>query len=162
MSNKQHDSETPAEGQQVFTACAFVWHEFDGVKKVFLARRADSKKFLPGVWELPGGHIDYGEDMREGLAREIMEEFGMHLDIGDVVDVFTYLNEVKRSHSIEVIYMAQFTDPLENIHPNPEDHSAHGWFAPDELAQTFTDSKDETDPEILAIRKGFAYLEHSK
>jgi 8-oxo-dGTP diphosphatase len=155
----QHDSETLAEGQQVFTACAFVWHEFDGVKKVFLARRADSKKFLPGVWELPGGHIDYGEDMREGLAREIMEEFGMHVEIGDVLEVFTYMNEVKRSHSIEVIYMAQFTDPLENIHPNPEDHSAHGWFAADELEQTFTSLKDETDPEILAIRKGFARLE---
>jgi 8-oxo-dGTP diphosphatase len=119
VSQAQHDSETLAEGQQVFTACAFIWHEFDGVKKVFLPKRADAKKFLPGVYELPGGHIDYGEDMREGLAREIMEELGMHVEIGDVLDVFTYMNEVKRSQSIEVIYFAQFTDPLENIHLNP-------------------------------------------
>ena len=154
----QHDSETLAEGQQVFTACALIWREENGVKQVFLARRADTKKFLPGVWELPGGHIDYGEDMRKGLAREVQEEFGMSINVSDVLDVFTYINEVKKSHSIEVIYMAQFTDPLENIQTNPEDHSTYGWFSEAELLQTFVSPKDERDPEIIAIRKGFARL----
>jgi len=158
MTTVKHDSETLAEGQQVFTASAFIWREENGVKQVFLARRAATKKFLPGVWELPGGHIDYGEDMREGLAREVMEEFGMHINVSDVLDVLTYMNEVKKSHSIEVIYMAQFTDPLENIQANPEDHSTYDWFSKAELPQTFVSPKDERDPEIIAIRKGFARL----
>ncbi|QQS69382.1 NUDIX hydrolase [Candidatus Saccharibacteria bacterium] len=159
MGAGQHDSETLAEGQQVFTACAFIWRKESEVKQVFLARRADTKKFLPGVWELPGGHIDYGEDMCEGLAREVMEEFGMHVNIGEVLDVFTYMNEVKKCHSIEVIYFAQFTDPLENIRLHPEDHSTFGWFALDELEQTYVCPKDAADPEVAAIRKGFACLE---
>ncbi|QQS19919.1 NUDIX hydrolase [Candidatus Saccharibacteria bacterium] len=154
----QHDSETLAEGQQVFTACAFITHEIDGVTKVFLAKRADSKKFLPGVWELPGGHIDYGEDLKIAVAREVMEEFGMCVRIGDLLDVFTYINEVKKAHAIEIIYFAQFADPLENIRPKPEDHSAYGWFALEELSMTYAGSKDETDPEMVAIRKGFAQL----
>ena len=154
----QHDSETPAEGRQVFTACAFLWHEFDGVKKVFLAKRAETKRFLPGMWELPGGHVDYGEDLRDGLAREVLEEFGMRIEVGDVVDVFTYLNEVKKSHSVEVIYFAQFTDPLENIRPNPADHSAYGWFAVDELNALFAAQKTPNDPDHLAICTGFAKL----
>ncbi|MFZ1249614.1 MAG: NUDIX hydrolase [Candidatus Saccharimonadales bacterium] len=158
MGTVQHDSETLAEGQQVFTACAFLWREENGVKQVFLARRASTKKFLPSVWELPGGHIDYGEDMRVGLAREVMEEFGMQTHIGEVVDVFTYLNEVKKSHSIEVIYFAQFTSPLADIQLNPEDHSEYRWFAEDELEQAYVDPKDANDPEIQAIRKGFARL----
>lgn len=162
MHKTQHDSETLAEGQQVLTACAFIWHEENGVKKVFLAKRADGKKFLPGVWELPGGHIDYGEEIKAGLVREIMEEFGVQIDIGEVVDVFTYINEVKKSHSIEVIYFAQFTDPLEHIHPNPEDHSTFGWFAADELEKTHNSSKGETDPETTAIRKAFTILEAGK
>ena len=158
-SKVQHDSETLAEGQQVLTACAFIWREENGVKQVFLARRADTKKFLPGAWELPGGHIDYGEDMREGLAREVLEEFGMHVHIGEVLDAFTYLNEVKKSHSIEVIYFAQFIDPLEDIQVNPEDHSDYRWFPEDELEQSYEDPKDANDPEIIAIKKGFAKLE---
>ncbi len=158
MLRTQHDSETLAEGQQVFTASACIWHDFDGVKKVFLAKRAETKRFLPGVWELPGGHIDYGEDLKTGLAREVMEEFGMSVDIGDVVDVFTYINEVKKSHSIEVIYLAQFIGPLENIQANTEDHSDFGWFAADEIIRIQTDTKGADDPETKAIQKAFAQL----
>ncbi len=72
-----HDSETPAQGQQAITACAFIHQQFDGIEKLFWAKRADTKKFLPGVYELPGGHIDFGEDIVEGLRREIKEEFGL-------------------------------------------------------------------------------------
>lgn len=157
-SKVQHDSETLAEGQQVLTACAFIWREENGVKQVFLARRADTKKFLPGAWELPGGHIDYGEDMRVGLAREVMEELGMHVNIGEVLDVFTYMNEVKKSHSIEVIYFAQFIDPLEDSQVNPEDHSDYRWFAEEELSQIYTTEKDASDAEVIAIKKGFVRL----
>src|SRR3546814_11693547 len=72
-----HDSEVPAHGQQVITACAFTNNNFDGIEKVFLPKRADTKKFLPGVYEIPGGHIDYGEDVAAGLKREIQEELKM-------------------------------------------------------------------------------------
>jgi hypothetical protein len=71
------DSETPAQRQQVISACAFIHHKVDGVEKVFLPKRAATKRFLPGVFELPGGHIDYGEDMVTDLKREITEEFNM-------------------------------------------------------------------------------------
>ena len=153
-----HDSETPAEGKQVFTACAFIWHDFDGVKKVFLPKRAEMKKFLPGVYELPGGHIDFGEDLKEGLAREIMEEFGMRVEIGDVIDVFTYMNDVKKSHSIEVVYFAEFTDPIEYIHLNHEDHSTYGWFAENEREKVYSGEKGRDDPETIVIQKGFKRL----
>lgn len=65
-----HDSETPAQGQQVITACAFIHQQFDGVEKLFWPKRADTKKFLPGVYELPGGHIGFGEELVQGLMRE--------------------------------------------------------------------------------------------
>lgn len=158
MTAVSHDSETLAEGQQVFTACAFIWHDFDGIQKVFLPKRADTKKFLPGVYELPGGHIDFGEDLKDGLTREIMEEFGMHAAIGDVVDVFTYVNDIKKSHSIEVVYFAQFTDPIEQIRISPEDHSTYGWFTESELVAVYSSQKGEDDVEYSIVRKGFAMV----
>jgi 8-oxo-dGTP diphosphatase len=154
-----HDSETLAEGQQVITACALIHHNFDGVEKVFLAKRAATKKFLPDVFEFPGGHIDYGEDMVEGLSREIQEELGMRVAIGDPFACFTYLNEIKRSHSIEVIYFGQFTDPIENIKINPEDHSEYIWIAKDELPNIFTDQKGADDTEFIHLKRGFELLE---
>ena len=40
--------------------------------------RADTEKF-PNRWDLPGGHIHLGEDMEEGLRREVLEETGLVL-----------------------------------------------------------------------------------
>lgn len=158
MTHTSHDSETPAEGQQVITACAFIHQEFDGVEKVFLPKRAETKKFLPGVYELPGGHIDFGEDPVVGLEREIDEEFGAKVEVGDPFYVFTYTNDIKRSHSIEVIYFARFVSDLSSIALNPEDHSEFGWFAENELEKATTEGKGLDDVEFVAMQKGFALL----
>jgi 8-oxo-dGTP diphosphatase len=149
-----HDSETPAHGQQVFTACAFIHRVVDGVPKVFMARRAATKKFFPDVYELPGGHIDYGEDLKEGLKREVREELQADITVGDPFAVFTYLNDVKGSHSIEVIYFAQLTGGPDSLQLNPADHSTAGWFAADEITGLLAENDDEL-PNIL---KGFALL----
>ena len=153
-----HDSETSAYNQQVFTACAFIHHEFDGIQKVFLPKRADTKKFLPGVYELPGGHIDFGEEMVDGLRREIKEEFDMDCSIGDPFYVFTYTNDIKGSHSVEVIYFAEFSNDLSEITLNPEDHSEFGWFAEDELVHATTPGKNLDDIEFVAMAKAFQLL----
>jgi len=153
----QHDSETAAHGQQVIVACAFIHHNFDGVEKVFLAQRAATKKFFPGVYEVPGGHIDFGEDIVAGLKREVREELGKDIAVGDPFSVFTYLNEVKGAHSIEVCYFAQFVGGLDDIQLHPDDHSAAGWFAADE-SDTFFVNRSSDDPERAAIERGFALL----
>jgi 8-oxo-dGTP diphosphatase len=153
-----HDSETPARGQQVITACAFLHDQFDGVEKVFLAKRAATKKFLPGIYELPGGHINFGEDIVAGLEREIKEEFGMSSVIGDSFYVFTRINEVKGSHSIEVIYFAKFIEAIENIRLVPSDHSEYGWFAANEIHLAINDILGRNDPEQLAMTQGFGLL----
>lgn len=153
-----HDSETPAHGQQVITACAFIHRKVDGVEKVFLPLRAATKKFLPNVFELPGGHIEYSEDIIVGLKREIAEEFGMTVVVGDPFFTFTYTNEIKGSHSIEVVYFASFIEDAVNIKLNPEDHSDYEWFAEDELASAATEAKGLDDIEFEAIRKGFSLL----
>ncbi len=158
MTHISHDSEVLAEGQQVITACAFIHSKIDGAEKIFLPKRANTKKFLPGVYELPGGHVDFGEDPVTGLKREIDEELGMQIEVGDPFSVFTYTNDVKRSHSIEVIYFARFVSDLDNITLNPEDHSEYGWFAEDELEKATTEGKDLDDVEFVAMRKGFALL----
>lgn len=64
---------------QAITACVFL-HK-DG--KLFLAKRADIKKFLPGKYEVVGGHIEFGETIEEGLRREIREELHIEIELGE-------------------------------------------------------------------------------
>jgi 8-oxo-dGTP diphosphatase len=37
----------------------------------------ESKKSLSGKWELPGGGLDFGEEIHTGLRREVEEEMGL-------------------------------------------------------------------------------------
>lgn len=152
------DSETLQDGQQVITACAFIYQDSQQGFEVFSAKRAETKKFMPGRWELPGGHIDFGEDIVDGLKREIAEEFSMDIVVQDPFAVFTYMNEVKKTHSIEVIYLAQFTSNTSNIQLNPEDHSEWGWFTEAKAHEVISQSKPADDPEIAAVTKGFGLL----
>lgn len=154
MNKTFHDSEVPAHGKQVITACAFIHQKINGIEKVFLPKRADTKRFLPGVFELPGGHIDFGEDIIAGLKREIQEELGMRISIGDPFATFTYSNEIKGSHSIEVDYFAKFIDPLEGIKLNPEDHSEYRWIGENEISSINSISRAE----LKNVQKGFELL----
>ncbi len=154
-----HDSETPAHGQQVFTASAFIHHNFSGTTKIFLPRRSSIKKFFPGVYEMPGGHIDFGEDMANGLKREVKEELGMAIAVGDPFFVFTYHNEIKGSHSIEVSYFAKFVEPIDQVQIDPDDHSEFGWYSMTEVSKIMKIGRPKgEDLELQAINKGFELL----
>src|SRR3989344_250623 len=163
MVKVSHDSETPAHGQQVITATAFIHHRSDGVTKVFLPMRAASKKFFPSVYELPGGHIDFGENMIHGLKREVKEELGVDICVGDPFYEFTYHNSVKGSHSIEVIYFAKLAGSAEDIKLEPEDHSEGGWFSREEAIKALRLGRapDQTNT-LQGVLKGFNLLAGDK
>ena len=43
---------------------------------------------LAGQWSLPGGTLELGETLEEGTAREMVEETGLVVHVGPVIEVF--------------------------------------------------------------------------
>ena len=43
---------------------------------------------LAGQWSLPGGAIELGETLHEGLRRELREEIGIETKVGPLVELF--------------------------------------------------------------------------
>jgi len=50
--------------------------------KILLLQRSLGSSFDPGLWELPGGKIAYGEDLIEALLREVQEEVNIKIKVG--------------------------------------------------------------------------------
>lgn len=40
-------------------------------------------------YEFPGGHLEYGESLKEGLKRELIEEMGINIDINDMIHFYS-------------------------------------------------------------------------
>ena len=51
---------------------------------VLLVRRG-TRSILPGRWALPGGKVEAGEPLRAALRREVLEETGLRVRVGDQV-----------------------------------------------------------------------------
>lgn len=58
---------------------------FDG-ERVLLVRR--SRPPQQGQWSLPGGALETGEAVRDGVRREIREETGLEVEVRELVEVF--------------------------------------------------------------------------
>jgi ADP-ribose pyrophosphatase YjhB (NUDIX family) len=43
---------------------------------------------LEGQWSIPGGMLELGETLREGAGRELLEETGLTVRVGELVEVF--------------------------------------------------------------------------
>lgn len=43
---------------------------------------------LLGQWSIPGGTLELGESLQQGVAREMLEETGLEVEVLDMIEVF--------------------------------------------------------------------------
>jgi 8-oxo-dGTP diphosphatase len=62
--------------------------------RALLIRRGSEP--LLGQWSIPGGSLELGETLREGVARELLEETGVEVRVGELIEVFERIDPTVR------------------------------------------------------------------
>ena len=101
--------------------------------RVLVVRRATPP--LLGEWSIPGGMLELGERMRDGVAREIREETGLTVAVGPVLDVFDSIfpdsDGRTQYHYVLIDFLCR---PVEGTATAGSDVSEVRWVGADELA----------------------------
>jgi 8-oxo-dGTP diphosphatase len=81
--------------------------------RIVLVQRSDT-----GQWGLPGGMVDWGEDIPTATSRELAEETGLQLvKIARLVGVYSSPKRDPRIHSISVLLEVEATGDLKTADP---------------------------------------------
>lgn len=72
--------------------------------RVLLSRRK-AGEHLAGAWEFPGGKVEAAEDPRDALARELREELGIEVVVGDIIEC-TFHHYADAQKSVLLLFFA--------------------------------------------------------
>jgi 8-oxo-dGTP diphosphatase len=111
--------------------------------RILIARRKSTDRF-GGQWEFPGGKLEAGETPKDGLARELKEEFGIEAGVG------RFLGSVRSASPGFAILLGAY----EVIHLSGEfelrEHDEIRWVRPSEIA-----GFELTEPDLRLLDRIF-------
>ena len=127
--------------------------------KVLVLKRPEHEKSGAGKYDLPGGSIEYGEDIKPALTREIKEETGLEAEIGPVIHVFDFeKGEGGESATIGkgIRFLAHYKNG--DVKLDEKEHSQFEWLEIDKAIEKFENKGFEKDKRNSLI-KAKEYLE---
>jgi A/G-specific adenine glycosylase len=96
--------------------------------RVLIARRPEGK-LLGGMWEFPGGKRERGESLVVCVQREVKEELGIRVAVGEELGVFTHAYTHFR------VTVHAYACSLQRGQPVAREHTAIRWVGPARLGE---------------------------
>ncbi|MFE1438100.1 NUDIX hydrolase [Streptomyces sp. NPDC058739] len=100
--------------------------------RLLAIRRADN-----GTWELPGGVLELAETPEAGVAREVLEETGIHVEVDHLTGVY-------KNTTRGIVALVFRCKPSGGTERTSSESTAVSWLTPDEVTERMS--------EVFAIR----------
>ncbi|MGW5131587.1 NUDIX hydrolase [Streptomyces sp. NPDC004135] len=118
--------------QTIVASCVLL---LDAEDRILLLRYAAGQPGA-GLWGLPGGMLDHGEDPVGAACREVHEETGLVLDGPPRLVGYDHRADVKGTGPVIDFYYYGGRLPAEATVRRSDEHDDHGLFALAELGST--------------------------
>lgn len=99
------------------------WMEYAG--QILLMHRGQNATHGANTWALPGGWVDYGEEPRQSIEREVQEELGVPGRATNVIDVVSNTYD-EQGHVICIVYDFEQQLTSRGRHENLEPEKCDG------------------------------------
>lgn len=101
---------------------------FNAEGKVFLSQRGPKATNERNCWEFPGGQVNYGETLIEAVRREFCEEYGMKIEVIELLSVSDHILLEENQHWVSPTFVARHVSGVPQI-LEPEKCTDIGWFS---------------------------------
>lgn len=85
------------------------------------------------VYNLPGGNLELGEHLSDALAREMQEELGIEVAVGEMILVGEVYFEDRKKHTLHILFEGKITSGIPTINPKETSALAIKWLAVNDL-----------------------------
>ncbi len=85
------------------------------------------------VYNLPGGNLELGEHLSDALAREMQEELGIEVLVGEMVLVGEVYFEDRKKHTLHLLFEGKITAGIPTLNPKETSALAIKWLTINDL-----------------------------
>ncbi|PFI96895.1 8-oxo-dGTP diphosphatase MutT [Bacillus cereus] len=117
---------------------------FNEKNEILCALRSPTMS-LPNYWEFPGGKINEGEMPQEALVREIQEELGCLVTVGEKIE------EVEHEYENIIVHLATYKAHIKSGIPKALEHADLKWVQVGNLLELKWASADIPTVRILSL-----------
>lgn len=116
--------------------------------KFLITKRPQNDDYMPNLWDIPGGTIEFGEKTLDALNREIKEETNLTTNTNKIIFCFDHLSSSER-HQFTLVYECEYVDG--EVKLDPQEHDDFKWVTLEEM---------ENLPKIVFLEELLKFLKN--
>ena len=115
----------------------YVYRQIGENLEILLQKRADNKDSFPSCWDTScAGHVTAGDSFDKTVVKELGEELGIFIKLGDAKHLFTKIvtkintfhGKIFNDHEVYKVYALEYDAPIESFNFQKEEVSALKWM----------------------------------